>query len=58
MIITIETIEVVFGDKIDMQIKSERYFFGNINDGDNTYYFLDLDARYNKKTVHFPSHSW
>ncbi|WP_298950022.1 carboxypeptidase-like regulatory domain-containing protein [uncultured Nonlabens sp.] len=39
----------VFSEQFDMQVKSERYFFGNINDGDNTYYFLDLDARYNIK---------
>jgi hypothetical protein len=43
----------VFSEQFDMQIKSERYFFGNINDGDNTYYFLDLDVRYNVKDSPF-----
>ena len=43
----------VFSEQFDLQVKSERYFFGNINDGDNTYYFLDLDARYNLKDSPF-----
>ena len=43
----------VFNEQFDVQIKSERYFFGNINEGDNTYYFLDLDARYNIKDSPF-----
>lgn len=35
----------VFNKKIDAQIQSERYYFGNLQN-DNTYYFLDFDARY------------
>lgn len=35
----------VFNDKFDAQIQSERYYFGNLQT-DNTYYFLDFDARY------------
>lgn len=35
----------VFSDKFDTQIQSERYYFGNLQT-DNTYYFLDFDARY------------
>lgn len=35
----------VFNDKFDIEIQSERYYFGNFKT-DNTYYFLDLDARY------------
>ena len=35
----------VFSEKFNISVKSERYFFGNINDGDNTYYFIDVDAR-------------
>lgn len=35
----------VFSEKFNVSVKSERYFFGNINEGDNTYYFLDIDAR-------------
>jgi hypothetical protein len=35
----------VFNKKLDFQLQSERYFFGNLQT-DNTYYFLDFDARY------------
>ena len=35
----------VFNDKFDVQIQSERYYFGNLQT-DNTYYFLDFDASY------------
>lgn len=35
----------VFNKKFDMQVQSERYYFGNLRN-DNTYYFLDFDARY------------
>ena len=35
----------VFDKKLDFQIQSERYYFGNLQ-SDNTYYFLDFDARY------------
>lgn len=35
----------VFDKKFDVQIQSERYYFGNLQ-SDNTYYFLDFDARY------------
>jgi len=35
----------VFNKKIDFQLQSERYYFGNLQ-SDNTYYFLDFDARY------------
>ena len=34
-----------FSDKFDIQIQSERYYFGNLQN-DNTYYFMDFDARY------------
>jgi hypothetical protein len=43
----------VFNERVDAQIKTERYFFGNINEGDNTYYFIDVDARYNVKDSPF-----
>lgn len=46
----------VFNDKFDAQIQSERYYFGNLQT-DNTYYFLDFEARYqlmeNKLTLGF-----
>ncbi|MHA7829500.1 MAG: TonB-dependent receptor [Flagellimonas sp.] len=35
----------VFDDKFDVQMQSERYYFGNLETG-NTYYFLDLHTRY------------
>lgn len=35
----------VFNKKFDLQVQSERYYFGNLQT-DNTYYFLDIDARY------------
>tara|TARA_B110001454_G_scaffold158436_1_gene147756 strand:+ start:1 stop:1185 length:1185 start_codon:yes stop_codon:yes gene_type:complete len=35
----------VFNKKLDFQLQSERYYFGNLQT-DNTYYFLDFDARY------------
>jgi len=38
----------VFNDKFDAQLQTERYFFGNL-ERDNTYYFMDLTARYNLK---------
>jgi hypothetical protein len=38
----------VINERVDFVLKSERYEFGNINDGDNEYYFLDFDARYQK----------
>lgn len=42
-------LSLVFNEQFDVQLKTERYFFGNISEGDNTYYFMDLDARYNFK---------
>lgn len=35
----------VFNDRADVQIQWERYYFGNFQT-DNTYYFLDIEARY------------
>jgi len=35
----------VFDGKFDVQLQSERYYFGNLQT-DNAYYFLDFDARY------------
>ncbi len=37
-----------FNEKLNIDINSERYFFGNLNT-DNTYYFLDFDTRYTIK---------
>jgi outer membrane receptor protein involved in Fe transport len=38
-------ISFVFNDKFDIQLQTESYYFGNL-ETDNTYYFLDFDARY------------
>lgn len=46
-------LSLVFNEQFDLQLKTERYLFGNINEGDNTYYFMDLDARYNFKESPF-----
>jgi outer membrane receptor protein involved in Fe transport len=35
----------MFNKKLDFQLQSERYFFGNLQTA-NTYYFLDFDTRY------------
>ncbi|PQJ79476.1 carboxypeptidase-like regulatory domain-containing protein [Polaribacter porphyrae] len=44
----------IFNDNFDIELKSERYYFGNLQN-DNTYYFVDLDIRYklfkNKMTL-------
>lgn len=44
----------IFNDNFDIELKSERYYFGNLQN-ENTYYFLDLDLRYkllkNKMTL-------
>lgn len=35
----------LFSDKFDINLQSERYFFGNL-ENDNTYYFLNAEATY------------
>ncbi len=39
----------VFNEKINFQIQSERYYFGNLEKNNNKYYFLDLEGRYTVK---------
>ncbi len=39
----------VFNEKFNVQFQTERYFFGNLDKENNTYYFLDFDARYTIK---------
>ncbi len=41
-------VSFVFNDKFNINFQTERYFFGNL-ETDNTYYFLDFDARYTIK---------
>ncbi len=36
----------MFSDKFNIQMQSERYFFGNLHNKSNQYYFLDLESRY------------
>ena len=36
----------MFNEKFNIQVQSERYFFGNLDKDNNKYYFLDLEARY------------
>lgn len=36
----------MFSDKFNIQVQSERYFFGNLEKENNQYYFLDVEARY------------
>jgi len=36
----------MFSDKFNIQIQSERYYFGNLDKDNNKYYFLDLETRY------------
>jgi hypothetical protein len=36
----------MFSDKFNIQVQSERYFFGNLDKDKNKYYFLDIETRY------------
>lgn len=36
----------MFNDKLNLQLQSERYYFGNLDNKNNQYYFLDLETRY------------
>jgi len=42
-------------DNLNMEIDSERYYYGNLSKNENIYYFLDFNARYNldKKRLSF-----
>lgn len=42
-------LSLVFNKKFNIQFQTERYFFGNLDKGNNNYYFLDFDARYTIK---------
>lgn len=33
-------------DKFNIQTQTERYHFGSLDKNNNTYYFMDLDAKY------------
>jgi hypothetical protein len=36
----------VFNNKFNVQIQTERYYFGNLENNSNKYHFLDIEARY------------
>ena len=36
----------MFSNKFNIQAQAERYFFGNLDQDNNKYYFLDLESRY------------
>ena len=38
----------MFNENFDLQVQTERYYFGNLKT-DNTYYFLDFETRYKLK---------
>ena len=39
-------LSLMFNDRFNVQIQSERYYFGNLSSDSNKYYFLDLEARF------------
>ena len=39
----------VFNDRFNIDFQTERYYFGNVDNDNNTYYFADLEARYKFK---------
>lgn len=39
-------LSIIFSDKFNIQVQTERYFFGNLNKDNNKYYFFDAEARY------------
>ncbi|MDO9261267.1 MAG: TonB-dependent receptor, partial [Flavobacteriaceae bacterium] len=39
----------IFSEKLDIKLQTERYFFGSLDSNNNTYNFLDLEARYTVK---------
>lgn len=36
-------------EKFNFELQTERYFFGNLENGSNNYYFMDLEGRYTLK---------
>jgi hypothetical protein len=39
-------LSMMFSEKFNIQVQSERYYFGNLSSDSNRYYFLDVEARY------------
>lgn len=48
---TISFLDLLYdiNDNLNLQVQTERYVFGNIDEQNNTYYFLDLESRYTIK---------
>lgn len=44
--LTFLDLSLIFSNKFNIQLQSERYFFGNLEKGSNQYYFLDAEVRY------------
>lgn len=44
--LTFLDLSFIFTDKFNIQVQSERYFFGNLDRKSSQYYFLDFEARY------------
>lgn len=42
-------LSLIFNEKVNFQIQSERYYFGNLEKQNNKYYFLDIEGRYTVK---------
>ena len=42
-------VSFVFSDKFNLQFKTERYFFGSLDNNSNSYNFLDVEAKYTVK---------
>ncbi|MCX6220446.1 MAG: carboxypeptidase-like regulatory domain-containing protein [Bacteroidia bacterium] len=43
----------VFSKKVEVQLQTERYFFGSLDKNNNKYYFLDVNTRYTIKENKF-----
>ena len=54
-------VSLVFNKKFNIQMQSERYYYGNLDKNSNKYYFLDLESRYvfkeNKLTFFLSGHN-
>ena len=52
---TLIDLSFVINDRLNFQIQTERYYFGNLDKDSNEYYFMDLEARYNTASgkLHF-----
>lgn len=47
--LTFLDLSFVFNNKLNVQLESERYYFGNVDKKNSTYYFADLNAKYTIK---------